>query len=81
MTKQSMSALVYHLEERGYLKRKGDARNARPVLFILTPKGHTLRTKAQQFNYEFEKQWKQGLGVAQYEKFRGMLKALAEGTM
>jgi DNA-binding MarR family transcriptional regulator len=81
MTKQSMSALVYQLEESGYLKRKNDRRDARAVLFTLTTKGQTLRTKAQQINFEFEKKWEQVLGIAQYEKFRGMLKKLAEGMM
>jgi DNA-binding MarR family transcriptional regulator len=79
MTKQSMSALVYQLEESGYLRRKSDRRDARAVLFTLTTKGQTLRTKAQQINFEFEKKWEEVLGVARYEKFRGMLNELAEG--
>jgi DNA-binding MarR family transcriptional regulator len=80
MTKQSMSALVYQLEENGYLKRKNDPRDARAVLFVLTAKGQALRTKAQQLNFQFEKRWEQVLGTAQYEKFRSMLKELAEAT-
>ena len=35
MTKQSMSALVYQLEEYGYLKRKNDPLDARAVLGCL----------------------------------------------
>jgi DNA-binding MarR family transcriptional regulator len=81
MTKQSMSALVYQLENTGYLKRKGDPRDARAVLFTFTPKGQALKTKAQQLNYEFEKKWEQVLGPARYQKFRGMLIELAEATM
>jgi DNA-binding MarR family transcriptional regulator len=81
MTKQSMSALVYQLENIGYLKRKGDPRDARAVLFMLTAKGQTFKAKAQQLNYEFEKKWEQVLGPAQYQKFRGMLKELAEDTI
>ena len=77
MTKQSMSALVYQLEDGGYLKRKSDPSDARAVLFILTAKGQALRTKGQQINFEFEKKWEQVLGPAQYEKFRNMLKELA----
>jgi DNA-binding MarR family transcriptional regulator len=81
MTKQSMSALVYQLEEAGYLKRKDDPRDARAVLFILTAKGQALKTKGQQINYQFEKKWEQALGTAQYEKFRDMLKVLANATL
>jgi DNA-binding MarR family transcriptional regulator len=80
MTKQSMSALVYQLEESGYLKRKNDPSDARAVLFILTAKGQTLKTKGQQINYQFEKKWEQELGAAQYQKFRDMLKELVDAN-
>jgi DNA-binding MarR family transcriptional regulator len=77
MTKQSMSALVYQLEDDGYLKRKDDPGDARAVLFVLTPKGQALKSKAQQLNYQFEKRWEDVLGAAQYQKFRDMLRKLA----
>jgi DNA-binding MarR family transcriptional regulator len=79
MTKQSMSALVYQLEEFGYLKRKPDAADARAVLFSLTAKGQALKTKAQGLNYQFEQKWEKTLGVEQYKKFREMIQKLAEG--
>ena len=78
MTKQSMSALVYQLEEYGYLKRKPDPEDARAVLFYLTSKGQTLRTKAQGVNYQFEQKWKQKLGAAKYDAFRAMIQTLTE---
>jgi DNA-binding MarR family transcriptional regulator len=81
MTKQSMSALVYQLEELGYLKRKDDPDDARAVLFVFTAKGETLKTTGQQINYEFEKRWEQVLGVAQYQKFREMINQLVESEM
>ena len=80
VTKQSMSALVYQLEESGYLKRKDDPSDARAVLFILTSKGQALKTRGQQINYQFEKKWEQELGAGQYQKFREMLKVLATTT-
>src|SRR5688572_26943918 len=79
MTKQSMSALVYQLEEHGYVKRRDDPHDARAVLFIFTMKGQALKSKAQQLNYSFEKKWEQKLGASQYQKFREMLEALASG--
>ena len=78
MTKQSMSALVYQLEDYGYLKRKPDPEDARAVLFYLTAKGQDLRTKAQGLNYQFEQKWEQTLGREQYKKFREMIQKLAE---
>lgn len=80
MTKQSMSALVYQLEDGGYLKRKVDPTDARAVLFVLTAKGFALRTRGRQHNFEFEKKWEQVLGPAHYKKFRIMLKQLAAST-
>lgn len=76
MTKQSMSALVYQMEEYSYLKRMNDPQDARAVLFVLTSKGKTLKQKAQQLNYQYEKKWEQCLGTAQYEKFRRMIMQL-----
>jgi DNA-binding MarR family transcriptional regulator len=81
ITKQSMSALVYQLEEYGYLKRRNDPQDARAVLFVLTAKGVTLKDKAQQINYQFEKKWEQKLGKDQYLEFRAMLKQLADGNI
>lgn len=77
MTKQSMSALVYQLEEFGYLARKNDPLDARAVLFMLTEKGQALKRKAQQLNYQFEKRWEKKLGVSRYRTFRQMLQVLA----
>jgi DNA-binding MarR family transcriptional regulator len=81
MTKQSMSALVYQLEDYGYLKRKPDTEDARAVLFYLTTKGQTLRTKAQNLNYQFEQKWERVLGPAEYKKFREMIQKLAEAEV
>jgi DNA-binding MarR family transcriptional regulator len=77
MTKQSMSALVYQLEEFGYLKRKYDPQDARAVIFVLTTKGETLKKKAQLLNYQFEKKWEETLCSARYQKFRDLLEKLA----
>ena len=78
MTKQSMSALVYQLEDYGYLKRKPDPEDARAILFYFTAKGQALKTRGQNLNYEFEQKWEQTLGPEQYKKFREMIQKLAE---
>jgi DNA-binding MarR family transcriptional regulator len=81
MTKQSMSALVYQLEEYGYLKRRDDPQDARAVLFVFTDKGEALKSKGQRINYEFEKKWEQVLGIAKYQKFREMLSQLVNANL
>lgn len=73
MTKQSMSALVYALEESSYLKRKPDPSDARAVLFTFTARGEALKEKAQRINYNFEKKWLNTLGRQRYDHFRSML--------
>lgn len=78
MTKQSMSALVYQLEDYGYLKRKPDPGDARAILFYLTTKGQVLKTTAQDLNYQFEQKWKQTLGADEYKKLREMIQKLVE---
>jgi DNA-binding MarR family transcriptional regulator len=80
MTKQSMSALVYQLEASGYLKRKNDPLDARAVLFTFTEKGEALKSKGQQINYLFEKQWEKKLGASRYKDFRQMLEQLCTIT-
>jgi DNA-binding MarR family transcriptional regulator len=78
MTKQSMSALVYRLEECGYLKRKDDPQDARAVIFVFTSKGEALKNRAQLINYQFEKKWEEKLGAVEYERFRTMMQKLVE---
>jgi DNA-binding MarR family transcriptional regulator len=78
MTKQSMSALVYQLEDYGYLKRKSDPEDARAVLFYLTSKGQALTTKAHDLNYQFEQKWKKTLGAEQYKNLRELIQKLVE---
>ena len=81
ITKQSMSALVYQLEEYGYLKRKKDQDDARAVLFVLTTKGASLKQRGQQINFQFEKKWEQELGTASYQKLREMIEQLVNADI
>lgn len=76
MTKQSMSALVYQLEEWGFLERRPDERDKRAVLFILTDKGRQVRALGRSINQEFEDIWRKKLGVRDYDKFKDYLRLL-----
>lgn len=81
ITKQSMSALVYQLEEYGYLKRKKDHDDARAILFTFTTKGVVLKQKGQQINFQFEKKWEQTLGTASYQSLREMIEQLVHADI
>ncbi|WP_247237816.1 MarR family winged helix-turn-helix transcriptional regulator [Telluribacter sp. SYSU D00476] len=76
ITKQSMSAIVYELEEKGYLERKPDESDKRAVLFVLTTKGRELRALGRSINHAFEKRWEARLGEKQYQEFRKYLEEL-----
>ncbi|MES2266022.1 MAG: helix-turn-helix domain-containing protein [Bacteroidota bacterium] len=79
ITKQSMSALVYQLEEWGYVKRKADARDKRGVLFYLTSAGINIQQTTRQVNHNLERQWESKLGIANYQKFKENLQKLSNG--
>jgi DNA-binding MarR family transcriptional regulator len=80
MTKQSMSALVYQLENLGYLIRTADPDDGRAVLFVLTAKGEQLKSLAKKINRNFEQRWEETLGTEQYTLLRGLLLKLVESA-
>lgn len=76
ITKQSMSVLVYQLEEWGYVSRKDDPTDKRSVLFKLTGQGKALQQTGRKINYEFECRWEKALGITNYKKFRQFMEKL-----
>ncbi|WP_207425090.1 MarR family winged helix-turn-helix transcriptional regulator [Pedobacter sp. SYSU D00535] len=78
ITKQSMSAIVYELEEKGYLMRKPDSSDKRAVLFVLTEKGKQVKALGQSINSQFEKKWEVKLGKKKYADFRRCLEILCD---
>ncbi len=78
ITKQSMSTLVYQLEDWGYLQRRPDPTDKRAVLFAFTEKGKEVRKLGQTLNYEFEQKWAVKLGEEDFSRFRTFLKRLWE---
>jgi DNA-binding MarR family transcriptional regulator len=73
MTKQSMSALVYQLENLGYISRTPDPADGRAALFILTSKGEQLKKIVIKINRTFEQQWEEALGIENYNLLRELL--------
>lgn len=78
ITKQSMSTLVYQLEEWGYLERKPDPTDKRAVLFAFTEKGWAVRNLGRAINYAYEKRWEEKLGAKNFALFRQLLQRLWE---
>lgn len=77
MTKQSMSALVDHLLERGYLERRPDPSDGRASLVNLTAHGEALVLVARGAIQELEREWDTYLGDGRLEQLKQTLRDLA----
>ncbi|MCF0072283.1 winged helix DNA-binding protein [Dyadobacter sp. CY261] len=75
-----MSALVYQLENLGYLNRTPDPDDGRAALFILTPKGEQLKKIAKKINRGFEQRWEEAVGVENYKLLRELLLKMIESA-
>jgi DNA-binding MarR family transcriptional regulator len=72
ITKQSMSILVYEMEQAGYLKRQKDKADKRAVIFKLTVKGEKLYALADRILHSIIESWK----IPKSEQSLNDLKAL-----
>ena len=78
MTKQSMSYLVYYLEELGYLQRKEDPSDKRALIFALTEKGKKVEDVAETAIASIQKKWEKSIGKKDYVKLFSLLSKLNE---
>lgn len=76
ITKQSMSALVEHLEKAGYVERMQDPDDARAIRVRLTPRGRTLGRAVRGFVRGVEKDWAERIGPRRFEELRAALELL-----
>jgi DNA-binding MarR family transcriptional regulator len=76
ITKQSMSALVDHLERTGYVERLADPDDARAVRVRLTARGRAYSRAARAFAHSIEADWVERIGAARVEALRDALEAL-----
>jgi len=76
MTKQSMSALVDYVEERGYIERVADPSDGRAWLVRLTPRGREVEQVARAAIGELESEWAQYLGNERFAALRSTLQDL-----
>ncbi len=73
ITKQSMAALVDHLQQHNYLVMKADPHDGRAKRVILTPRGKAVQAQARKLSAQTEKQWASLLGTNKMKQLRQLL--------
>jgi len=81
ITKQSMSALVDHLDKHGYVERVVDPDDARATLVRLTPRGRAFARAIRGFARELEADWAKRVGVKRLEDLRTTLEMLRDSWL
>jgi DNA-binding MarR family transcriptional regulator len=73
MTKQSMGALVDHLEAAGYVERVRDGEDARVKAIRLTPRGRDAAEAIALIASRMEAEWAEKIGHRRLEQLREAL--------
>jgi DNA-binding MarR family transcriptional regulator len=76
MTKQSMGALVDHLEAAGYVERVQDQQDARVKAIRLTPHGRDAAQAINAIGTQLEATWAEKIGRNRVEQLREALAAI-----
>jgi len=76
VTKQSMSALVDHLEKQGYVARVPDPEDARASLVSLTARGRAFTRAIRAFADEQEQDWAKRVGARRLDDLHTTLDLL-----
>jgi DNA-binding MarR family transcriptional regulator len=76
ITKQSMGALVDHLEKAGYVERVDDPNDARAALVRLTPRGRAFGRAVRALSRSVEADWARRVGARRIEELRATLELL-----
>jgi len=76
ITKQSMGALVDHLEQRGYVERVADPDDGRAQRVRLTAKGRGYAEHVRGFARKVESDWARRVGARRVEELRRTLSEL-----
>lgn len=77
MTKQSMGALVDHLEAAGYVRRAQEHDDARVKVIRLTPRGQQAAETIAEIGARIEAEWADKIGRQRLEQLRAALAAIA----
>jgi DNA-binding MarR family transcriptional regulator len=76
ITKQSMSALVDHLETTGYVERVEDPDDARATRVSLTTRGRAYAKAVRAFGRALEVEWAERIGSERIADLRATLELL-----
>jgi DNA-binding MarR family transcriptional regulator len=76
ITKQSMGALVEHLERRGYVERVPDPDDARAVRIRLTARGRSFGKAVRALVRAVEADWAERIGARRVEELKTALELL-----
>ncbi len=76
ITKQSMAALVAHLEIHGYVRVEADPIDGRAKRVVLTKQGELVQREALRLSREVEKQWARLIGEKEMIRLRQLLEKL-----
>jgi DNA-binding MarR family transcriptional regulator len=76
MTKQSMGALVDHLEAAGYVERVQDRSDARVKAIRLTSRGRHAAEAIAGIGTQIETEWAEKIGRTRLEQLRDALSAI-----
>ena len=74
ITKQSMGALVDHVEACGYIERLPDPTDRRAKIVRLTERGWALDAAAREILKQMEEEWEDQLGVRRMEELKQVLR-------
>jgi DNA-binding MarR family transcriptional regulator len=78
ITKQSMGALVDHVEACGYIERLPDPTDRRAKIVRLTERGWALDAAAREILKQTEEEWEQQLGVGRMDDLKQILRDLTD---
>lgn len=79
MTKQSMGALVDHLEQAGYVERVTDAQDARVKLIRKTMRGAEAAAAIEKLGASIETEWAARIGAQRLDQLRATLEQIVNG--
>jgi DNA-binding MarR family transcriptional regulator len=80
ITKQSMAALVAHLESHGYVERVADPHDRRAKLVRATARGQEVYAIAREFVVELEADWSSRIGKSHMSQLRALLRELNDAV-
>ncbi|MEU8238124.1 MarR family winged helix-turn-helix transcriptional regulator [Actinoplanes missouriensis] len=76
VAKQSAAKTIAVLEERGYVVREPDPRDARRKRLQVTPLGFDVMREGEAVFDELRTRWEQRLGATEFARFEGQLATL-----